>query len=489
MRHRLAKSPANPGYAPKLKKSTSQITATTHLLAMTFICLTTGCGWDRIDHTRSAEKPEDQLITADAVPAFPGAKGYGKWAKGGRGGMVIYVTTTADNNNPGSLRYALTQSGPRTIIFRTGGTITLASSIEITDPYITIAGHTAPGSGITLKINGKGDFAPIVINTHDVIIRHLRIRPGPVSGGGENGDAIAVNGGHDIIIDHCSLSWSVDETFHAWFAPYNMTVQFCIISEGLNAGHEKGPHSPGSIMGDGTTRGTMYRNLFAHNWMRNGYFKNDRAGETSVFQFVNNLVYNWGYHGTQFGGSDGYTKIDVVGNYYKEGPNYDNSLYNDVMVWPNSSVFVQGNIGPRRPNDSMDDWAIAGYWSGPASTDGQSPTSFNTPNLPTLSAVDAYRDVLHNAGATLPARDSIDNRIVQEVENGTGSIIETPEEVGGWPRMTAGSPYADLDKDGMHDTWETDHGFDPSNPDDRNGDADGDGYTNLEEFLNGSYPG
>jgi hypothetical protein len=442
-----------------------------------------GGEWARVDFIDFIPVGSDlkSPVNNGPVRAFPGAEGFGANAKGGRGGDVIFVTNLNDSG-AGSLRAALEASGPRTVVFQTGGTITLKSAIEIKNPYITIAGQTAPGGGIAIKMDGSNTDDAIIINTHDVILRHLRIRRGPVPEGSiEHGDALTILGGHDIIIDHSSLSWGHDETLSTWFSPYNITIQRSIISEGLKPGGGKG-----ALIGDGTNQVTMYSNLFAHNWMRNAYFENEQ-GTTVTSQFVNNVIYNWGYHGTQVGWEQGLTQVNVIGNYYKPGQDYDKSLYNEIMAWygsEHSKVYVKGNIGPRRPNDSMDEWSIVGGWDTAAPTSHRSLTPFKAPNLPVLSALEAYNKVLQEAGATKPGRDAVDERVINDVKNGTGRIIDNPSQVGGWPNLAKGTPPDDKDKDGMPDVWEKQNGFNPNNADDRNGDADRDGYTNLEEYLN-----
>jgi len=227
------------------------------------------------------------------VPAFPGAEGFGAYARGGRGGRAIEVTNLSDSG-PGSLRDAVDSKGPRIVVFRISGTIDLKSRISIRDPYITIAGQTAPGYGICLKDH------PMSIAADDVVVRFLRIRPADNAGSG--GDALSVSGGRDIIVDHCSTSWSVDETLSASTSGQlgNVTVQWCIISESLNeSAHHKGAHGYGSLIRGGWGNGyTFHHNLYAHHRGRSprpGNY-NDRSKDPKgfTFDFRNNVVYNWG---------------------------------------------------------------------------------------------------------------------------------------------------------------------------------------------------
>ncbi len=430
--------------------------------------------------------------------AFPTAEGFGAKAEGGRGGEVLFVTNLKDSGT-GSLRAALEANGRRTVVFKVGGTIKLKKSIEIKNPYITIAGQTAPGGGITITSDGSlanGTISNVIaIKTHDVIVRHLRVRPAPKGSKAINAINVTSNA-HDVILDHVSASWGSKGQIPIWNKPSNVTVQNSIIAEGLNLFLDVfgGPHSKGSLTGKGADKITFYRNLFAHNLDRNPWVKTDTPAD-ATYQIVNNVIYNWERQGTSMGGVEkgGTTKVNLIGNYYKAGPNSPESGYREVTVFKDPDqktlVYVKGNIGPNRPNNSMDEWAIVGQ-NEPGNRWVQAPKSFqaknpfNAPAIPTLSAQNAYNAVLNGAGATKPGRDAVDRRIVNDVIKGTGKIIKSPSEVGGWPNLAKGTPPVDRDKDGMPDAWEKQHGFNPNNANDRNGDADNDGYTNLEEYLN-----
>lgn len=428
------------------------------------------------------------VASPDPVPAFPGAEGFGAESQGGRGGAVLFVDNLNDSG-PGSLRAALEASQPRTIIFRVGGTITLKNELIVTNPYVTVAGQTAPGDGIALRIDGTADIRPLIIETHDVIIRHLRFRSGPGAPDSVNGDAITITGGYNIIIDHSSLSWGTDEVINTWYSPYNVTIQNSIVSEGLyDSVHEKGIHSMGGLFGDKSDRITLYKNLFAHNSQRNPMLKSDESG---TFQVVNNVFYHWRYFGAQIGDGEAITRVNFIGNYYKPGPETRTNRY-EVLVGTGAEVYVEGNIGPRRTENTQDEWSLVGdiyNFEQPAATKYRVDTPFDAPEIDVWPALEVYDDILENVGATKPKRDIVDQRVIQDVINGTGKMIDHPDEVGGWPKLANGTPYVDKDQDGMSDEWETGYGFNPNQSDDANQDADGDGYTNIEEFLNETDPG
>lgn len=432
-------------------------------------------------------QPDDQAadVTNKAAcqpPAFPGAEGFGAFSRGGRGGRVIAVTNL-NNEGPGSLRAAVRASGPRIVIFRVGGTIALTSRINLKEPYITIAGQTAPGGGITIKSDGvERDL--FKISTHNVVIRHLRVRPGP---GGDAG-GITINGGEtrNVILDHCSVSWSVDENLTTWYDNANTTIQWCIIAEGLNnSTHSEGAHSKGLMLGSNGSRNiSIHHNLLAHNVERSPRIKTN-----GIVDFTNNVIYNYGVSAGWVTNDYGDLAVNYVGNFVKPGPDSDRSRYAleiDQLEGKDGdiAVFVAGNIGIHRPNVNYPEAAIV-------KPDGHAflrAKAHLAPSVTTMSAQEAYEAVLANAGATRPMRDAVDARIVQEVIDGTGRIIDDPMQVGGWPNLDSGVAPADTDQDGMPDEWETTHGFDPNDPTDGNLDRDGDGYTNIEEYLNETDP-
>jgi len=424
---------------------------------------------------------------ATSTPAFPGAEGFGAESVGGRGGKVLFVTNLYDSG-PGSLRAAVETDGPRTVTFRVSGTIALESTLAVRKPFITIAGQTAPGDGICLK-----NYA-LAIAADQTIVRYLRCRPG------DNAkiecDALSISSGRDIIIDHCSTSWSVDETLSASTGGQlgNVTVQWCIISESLHdSAHHKGAHGYGSLIRGGWGNGyTFHHNLYAHHHARlprpGNYNDCSKDPEGFILDFRNNVIYNWagktaGYNADGSNGTNSITKMNFVGNYYKAGPNSTGNLAFAEST-PTAKAYFNGNcVNGRYPDDP---WSLVTFskLSGEDIKAYKQSSPIPVPPVETDDAISAYRRVLSDAGATCSRRDAVDIRVVNEVINGTGTIINDEEQVGGWPELKSAEPPADADWDGMPDAWERRQGLDDNNPADRNGDTDGDGYTNLEEYLN-----
>jgi hypothetical protein len=391
---------------------------------------------------------------------------------------VIYVDSLADSLDPGTLRYALSvATGPRTVIFRVSGYITLLDDIGIFDPFITIAGQTAPGGGVCVR-NGS-----ISIRTHDVIIRHLRVRPGDAAFPGETAsnpqdrDCIKIEGGNNIILDHCSLSWSVDENFSTWVLggvyPHSITVQNSIIAEGLYASiHPEGNHSRGFLVGDGVTKLTSIHNFHISNNRRNPMIK----GATSDIEIVNNIIYNWGPDtnspagvGVNFSDVEGSgaTNAAIVNNIFGQGPNLGTSPMSFDTVNAASQILLGGNTG------DMDDAAIIAafpyVFAAPA---------FDDPDLNWTAA-----QILADVGAMVPGLDAVDTRLLLEAVTNGGAIIDSPSDVGGYPTLASGTPYVDSDLDGMDDSWERDNGTIVGIAD-NNGFIKDNGYTNLENYLN-----
>jgi pectate lyase len=425
-----------------------------------------------------AARLSSALSATEPLPAFPGAEGFGAKAKGGRGGVVLFVENLNDSG-PSSLRAALEAEGPRTVIFRNSGTIELKSAITVRNPFLTIAGQTAPGGGIAVKIDGKTDIGTINIETHDVIVRHLRVRPGPATQGSVNGDAIQMlENAHDVIIDHCSLSWGTDEVISGWYEAHDLTVQHCVISEALHESvHQKGPHGMGMLFGDKNKSVTIHRNLFAHNNQRNPLLSSDLKG---TFQINNNVIYNWGQIATELNNE---AEVNLTGNFYKLGPS--SRPERGAAVSGNVKIYPKDNISPIRPDATQPEDAIIKPWTNPDKRSSFAVTvPFSAPSLTILSATATYEAVLADVGATRPKLDSVDQRILADVKNGTGKIINHPSEVGGWPTLAAGKPPADRDNDGMPDAWEKAHDLNPDDAEDRNGTGKPGGYTHLEEYLN-----
>jgi len=425
-------------------------------------------------------EPEPQM----GLPVFPGAEGFGTSTIAGRGGKVIEVTSLADHG-PGTFREALEDPEPRTIIFRVSGMIELKESLYINHPYVTVAGQTAPGGGICIKNAG------ITITTHDVFIQHIRVRPGNEGEiKPEDNDAISilgqhgnVDGAYNVVIDHVSVSWGEDETISTWYGAHDITISWSIISEALNRSrHQKETHSAGLLVGNSSYNVSIHHNLLAHN-----DFRNPLIIDGGTHDIVNNIIYDWGVLAAEIVDEHSNSFLNFTGNYFIPGPSTQQELYEMIISTEEGIplIFVSDNLGPHRPDPEMVDWAIVGqgYGSEPASEIYRSLAIFPVPVVTVSSAKDAYVLVLENAGATLPRRDSVDQRVVNDVLNRSGKIIDSPEQVGGYPVLDTGSPPLDSDHDGMPDEWELQWSLDPHDPSDGNEDLGGDGYTNVEEYL------
>lgn len=418
------------------------------------------------------------------VVAFPGAEGAGRLSLGGRGGAVVKVTNLEDTG-PGSLRAAVEAKGPRTVVFDVAGTIQLKSDLKIVEPRITIAGQTAPGGGITLR-----DHA-LVVSADDVVIRFIRSRLGDESK--TESDAIWINGGRRIILDHVSASWSVDETLSA-SARYgeegqgffDLTVQWSIIAESMAKSlHAKGEHGFGSLIRGGRgSKISFHHNLWANHMARmprpGNYDGVDKDPVGAFFDFRSNVFYNWGK------GYAGYNADKAALAAY-------NFVDNTYVMGPQSRkpvAFQESNTLARAyfAGNSMLDHVPADPWSlvtftipEPAGYRQAAPIEAG-PVAPEPAAA-AYARVLADAGASV-FRDSVDARIVAGVRDRTGKVIDSQKDVGGWPALPAGRPLRDGDGDGMPDAWEKARGLDPKDPADGVALAgDGAGYTNLELYL------
>lgn len=370
---------------------------------------------------------------ADKPPelAFDGAEGAGRFAAGGRGGQVLRVTNL-DDAGPGSLRFAVEQDVPRIIHFDVAGTIRLKSDLVIRHPRITISGEGAPAGGIALADHS------LIINSDDVIIRHIRSRLGSQSG--EEGDAISITGGRRIILDHVSASWSVDETlsvsarYDKTPGIYDVTVQWSIISESLrSAGHKKGDHGYGSLIRGGRgSRFSFHHNMWAHHVQRmprpGNYtpIADDPTGP--LIEFRSNIFYNWG--GTAAGynaDTDSAATYAFIDNCYISGPD-TKGLHIFREENPNAKSWFSGNSV---------DWVIAeNQWDlvkGLRNPLALAPDISPVRADPATGGCDA---VLKNAGASLP-RDSVDRRVAADVASRGGRIIDRETDVGGWPDLTA----------------------------------------------------
>jgi len=467
------------------------------------------------------------LTVAQTTPAFPGAEGYGMYTAGGRRGVVYHVTNLNDDGE-GSLRWALAKSGRRTIVFDVSGTIHLKSELRVKNANVTIAGQTAPGDGICVA-----DY-PFVLAANNVIIRFLRFRLGnealKTNPSAHEGDGLGGMDLKNIIIDHCSVSWSIDECLSV-YGSENLTVQWCIVSQSLcNAGHSKGAHGYGGNWGG--SGASYHHNLLAHHTSRTPRLGPRPSTQTDErMDMRNNVIYNWAGNGC-YGGEG--MNVNIVNNYYKPGPatntrsttiqqriasvnirtteytKHNTSSPNqwDVMwhVW--GKYFVKGNVNTKYSKVTADNWTY-GMYNQIGSNDNtytqatKDSIRLNEPiafvNTTTHSAEVAYERVLAYAGASLH-RDAIDELMVNDTRQGsatyTGSgcspgLINSqddccpanaPADWSAWPALRQGTVLVDTDQDGIPDEWETAHGLNP------NDNADGkaytsEGYTNLEIYL------
>lgn len=423
----------------------------------------------------------------EGTPAFPGAEGFGSTTIGGRGGVVLAVTNLNDSG-PGSFRQAAEASGPRIVIFRTGGIIKLQRSIEIVDPYITIAGQTAPGDGIMFQ------DADIRIKTHDVILRGIRVRVGDVNQA-EDWDGIVLhtpNGQevYNVVVDHCSISWAIDEnisSFGLGARVRDCTFSYNIISEGLEDSHHRdGPHSKGMLLTKNNLRTvSVHHNLFAHNVGRN-----PKVAQNVTAEIINNVIYNF-VAATRL---DPAAKANAIGNVYISGPNTPPTIMGDlnkgIMLGPREGfaemlLYVMQNIGPGRESNSGDDWLAVGGGSESIHRSLEPVPDFFPSEINHHPVEETLEVVLQQAGAIAPYRDPVDLRVVENVRQGTGSVINSQNDVGGWPVMEEGTAPLDSDGDGMPDDWEAENGLDANNPADGNQIvAENDDYTNIEKYIN-----
>lgn len=442
--------------------------------------------------------------------AFPGARGGGQYTEGGRG-TVVYVVTSLDDDpqNPqiGTLRSALQARGRRMIVFAVAGRIDLKGELDITNGNVTILGQSAPGDGIC--VSGY----PVVVEADNVIIRFMRFRMGDLHG--KEGDALTIQKGcKQIMIDHCSCSWSTDECLSI-YGVENATVQYCFVTEGLNNSvHTKGAHGYGGIWGGKNT--TFHHNLLAHHNSRNPRFDHDYVSDVCVspVDYINNVVYNWGgnsaYGGESSSNTENVRQYNFINNYYKYGPATKSSvrarLLNPTTSCTNCTNNHGGTIIPGKFYVSGNymygsEVVCADNWKGVFPDESsklslcKADNRFEFENAYTKeeSALDAFETVLTKAGCSLQ-RDAIDERIVGEVRNGkaqysgsngsSNGLIDTPEDVGGWPVYSAGEKVLDSDGDHIPDEWETAHGLNPNDATDAKQTTLQSPYLNLEVYLN-----
>ena len=424
------------------------------------------------------------VSAADQPLAFPTAEGWGRFATGGRGGEV-YAVTNLNDDGTGSLRDAL-RVGHRTVIFRVSGTIELKSVLFVERSNITIAGQTAPGDGICLR-----GFPLLIRGTNDIIVRYLRIRVGDEAG--KPVDGLEVRDSENVIIDHCSVSWSSDEAINTWHGTKKLTVQWCLMSEPLHRSVNYGPHGYGASLGGDRT--SYHHNLFAHCAGRNPSIAGGDHDHTTQMDYRNNVIYNW-----QHRSCDGKPKsINVVNNYYKPGPATRPHVRRRIARIDDNMAkygnfeprwYIEGNVVEGEPTLTGDNWGGGVDFQGNTNEEkNRQRTPFPFAPVKTHSAADAYKLVLAGVGANRPARDVIDTRVLKEVSDGRASrgekgIIDRQDEAGGWPLLRNAPAPVDTDGDGMPDAWEQKHGLDPSNAADRNGHREDASYSNLESYLN-----
>ncbi|MEY3895128.1 MAG: hypothetical protein RLZZ214_647, partial [Verrucomicrobiota bacterium] len=409
------------------------------------------------------------------LPAFPGAEGAGANTLGGRGGDVYFVTNLNDSG-AGSLRDGITTApaSGRTILFKVSGTIALNSNLTINKSRVTIAGQSAPGGGICLK------NWTLRVDANDIVIRHIRSRLG--TDAAREDDAITVWNGIDVILDHCSASWSVDEVLSSTGKTDNLTTQWCYVTEALdNSIHTKGPHGYGSIVASYLPgRLSWHHNLYAHNQSRNPR-PGSYDGATINFDFRNNVLYNWGFFCGYSSGSPEATDMNYVGNYLIKGPG---STTDSAFRGGGAStrIYQVGNKIDLNKNATFDGTDTG--WSMFSGTYAQQPAAFdfNQTNSPETADF-ALQRVLSQAGAMPWNRDTKDSVIAANVVAGTGGFVDTTAEAGGYPALASTASPPDNDLDGIPNNYESAFGSDP-NVANNNADADADGYTDLEEYLN-----
>lgn len=429
-------------------------------------------------HARAGE-PRDSLKT----PAFPGAEGFGKYVAGGRGGK-IYIVSNLNDDGPGSLRDAVGKKEARIILFSLSGTIRLKSPLEIKSGNVTIAGQSAPGDGICIR-----DYS-VRVNADNVIIRYMRFRMGDAAK--YQNDALYGMRHKNIIVDHCSMSWSTDECA-SFYDNENFTMQWCIIAESLNASvHEKGEHGYGGIWGG--LGASFHHNLLADHNSRNPRFCGARYHKQparEIVDFRNNVIFNWGIN-SSYAGERG--NHNMINNFYKPGPATPKSKANRIVnPWPPfGKFFVDGNALYGSPAVTANNWNGGVQFE---KSDGIDSVFLKTPivvaPVDTQSPRDAYEAVLARAGASL-RRDAVDTRIVEEVNSGKANfgrkkngIIDSQEDVGGWPELKSAPAAPDADQDGMPDTWEEANHLNPHDGNDASLYTLDAGYTNIEVYVNG----
>jgi pectate lyase len=460
-------------------------------------CLFPACADKKVLAQPQKENKQEQELLA-----FPGAEGFGKYTTGGREGKVMIVSNLNDDG-AGSLRDALKSTNPRIIVFTVSGTIHLVTPLNITS-NVTIAGQTAPGDGICIADR------PVVMKGNNIIIRFLRFRMGDrfqksemVNGSGAD-DAFSGTRNKQVMIDHCSMSWSTDEVCSV-YAGDSTTLQWNFISEPLNYSYhfETGDkdfehHGFGSILGGAHT--SFHHNLFAHCVSRTPRFDGQRNIPSEFVDFRNNVIYNWGSNNVYAGEAGSY---NIINNYYKYGPSTANSVKTRVLNpykrnpdLPFGKFFLEGNYVDGSTEVTTDNWRGVVMNDGNADDAAKSKmqAAFPAEKIMMQSAADAYELVLKQGGAVFPVRDTLDQRIVRDVRNRTGRIIDVQGgyphgtdysiSVNAWPPLKSAPAPTDTDKDGMPDDYEKQQQLNPADPADASRVKTGNRYTNIEIYIN-----
>jgi pectate lyase len=434
-----------------------------------------------------------QFTTAQ-TPAFPGAEGGGMYSSGGRGGKVFYVTSLEDSKTPGTLRWAIGKTGARTILFKVSGIIELKSELKINKGDVTIAGQSAPGDGICIK------GFPVIVDADNVIVRFIRFRMGDINN--IQDDAFKGNNCKNLIVDHCSMSWSTDECA-SFYSNENFSMQYCIVSESLrNSVHKKGTHGYGGIWGG--KNASFHHNLIAHHDSRNPRFNGLRRSglkytssvDEECVDFRNNVIFNWGSH-SSYGGESGL--YNIIGNYFKAGPSTKKSVRSritnvdmdiDSTKCPPGygKYFIDKNYVFGFKDVTADNWMGVQIDKTINKDSCKAVVPFKSASVATHSASKAYKKVLAIAGASL-VRDGVDKRVVGEVKSGKATykgsvdglsgLIDSQNDVGGWPEYKTAPALTDSNEDGIPDGW-----LEKKFKGKAATDVDKSGYTYLEIYLN-----
>ncbi len=455
---------------------------------------------------------------AIALPVFPTAEGFGTTTIAGRGGAICKVINLNDSG-PGSFRGCVEQAGPRIVIFKTGGTIMLQSTISILNPFISIFGQTAPGDGIMITVVPDVISAPVIVSTHDVLIQHLRFRPGTGTFPTCCRDGLSIhnsNSGnvYNVVIDHNSISWGTDGILDVWYDTNNITLSNNIIGQSMfNDSNDSGPAGRGLLFGSvGAHSISMHHNYVVHSYQRNPNVSVQGTTETMPVDIVNNIIYNWALASTEIQPRNAQDQhVNIVNNLYKMGLESSNFRV-EIFVGDtdHAHLYIDGNEALRNPSKPValtQADLVGSLWD----STGQHPFGdesdpiyqqitvdalFSAPAITTSAANTLPGTLLPRIGANLPLRDDIDTQLVQDFYDGTGKMLRcvtandpgidplvcAVSNNGGWPIYDSGTPFQDTDGDGMSDAWEISRGLNTS-IDDSALDIDGDGYSNIEGYV------